>query len=153
MKTSKVLVFLLAVLLITGSAYAAVGGQDKPGDNPQFHHPGMHAPNLLNLTPDQRTKLKEIWDNFRKETVFLRNDLKVKKLELRALWTVPQPEKDKIVTKQKEIIEISTQLKMKTIDTRLEARKVLTPEQAAQVGMWGPEMWHRSHMKNRRMMD
>jgi Spy/CpxP family protein refolding chaperone len=153
MKTSKVLVFLLAVLLITSSAYAAVGGQDKPGDNPQFHHPGMHGHNLLNLTPDQRTKLKEIWDNFRKETVFLRNDLKVKKLELRALWTVPQPEKDKIVTKQKEIIEMSTQLKMKAIDTRLEARKVLTPEQAAQVGMWGPEMWHRSHMKNRRMMD
>jgi Spy/CpxP family protein refolding chaperone len=74
-------------------------------------------------------------------------------LELQALWTVPQPEKDKIITKQKEIIELSSQLKMKAIDTRLETRKILTPEQAAQAGMWGPEMWDRGPMKNRRMMD
>jgi Spy/CpxP family protein refolding chaperone len=149
MKPFKFFLFLIAVLLISASAFAAVEGPGSPGDTPPRHHPGMHDPNLLNLTPDQQAKLKEIWGNFRKDTVFLRNDLKIKRLELQTLWTVPQPEKDKIVAKQKEIIDLTTQLKMKAIDARLEARKVLTPEQAAQVGMWGPEMRHKGHRPHR----
>jgi Spy/CpxP family protein refolding chaperone len=149
MKASKILLFTVAVLLISLNAFAAVEGSGVPGDNPPRHHPGMHDPNLLNLTPDQQSKLKEIWGSFRKDTVFLRNDLKIKRLELQTLWTVPQPEKDKIVAKQKEIIDLTTQLKMKAIDARLEARKVLTPEQAAQVGMWGPEMRHKGHRPHR----
>ncbi len=76
-------------------------------------------------------------ENFRKETVFLRNDLRVKRLELKILWIVPKPDKDKIIDKQKELIGLTTQLKIKAIDFRLEARSYLTPEQASQVGMWG----------------
>ncbi len=125
MRRSKILVFLLAFLLITGSAYAVGKSQDNPGDNPKIHKRYGH--NRLNLTPEQQTKLKELKNNFRKDTVFLRNDIKVKRLELRALWTVPLPEKDKIIAKQKEIIDLTTQLKMKAIDFRLEARSVLTP--------------------------
>ena len=107
----------------------------------------MHGHNLLNLTPEQKTKLKELVGNFRKETVFLRNDLKVKRLELRALWTVPMPDKDKIIAKQKEIIDLTTQLKMKSIDFRLAIHSVLTSEQAAQVGMLNPGVGHRCHMR------
>jgi Spy/CpxP family protein refolding chaperone len=149
MKPFKFFFFLLAVLLISANAFAAIEGSGSPGDDPPRHHPGMHDHNLLNLTPDQQAKLKEIWGNFRKDTVFLRNDLKIKKLELQTLWTVPQPEKDKIVAKQKEIIDLATQLKMKAIDARLESRKVLTPEQAAQAGMWGPGMGHKGHRHHR----
>ena len=152
MRKSKILVFLLALLLITGSAYAVGKSQDNPGDNPQIKHSKMHDHNRLNLTPEQQTKLKELMKNFRKDTVFLRNDIKVKRLELRALWTVPQPEKDKIIAKQKEIIDLTTQLKMKAIDFRLEACSVLTPEQAAQVGMWGHKMWHKCHKWHKRHM-
>ena len=137
----KILVFCLALLLITGSAYAVVQSEDNPGDRPK-----IHGHNLLNLTPEQKTRLKELRDNFRKDTVFLRNDIKVKRLELQALWTVPQPEKDKIIAKQKEIMDLVTRLQIKAVDFRLEARKVLTPEQAAQVGIWGPKMFHRGHM-------
>ncbi len=142
--STKILVFLFALLLITGSVYAM-----PPGDGGQregfqaFHH------NLLNLTPEQKTKLQTLRENFQKETVLLRNGIKVKRLELKALWTVPNPEKDKIVAKQKELNDLRTQLQMKVIDFRLAARGYLTPDQAAQVGMWGPEMWHRAHMARR----
>ncbi len=148
----KILVFLSALLLITGSVYAAVQSQDNPGpgDGPKFHDTRFHHHNLLNLSPDQKTRLKELRDNFKKDTVFLRNNLKVKRLELRALWTVPQPEKDKILTKQREIMDLVRQLQVKGVDFRLEARKVLTPEQAAQVGMWGPGMFKR-HLGGSRM--
>ena len=142
--STKILVFLFALLLITGSVYAMT-----PGDGGQregfkaFHH------NLLNLTPEQKTQLQTLRENFRKDTVFLRNNIKVKRLELKTLWTVPKPEKDKIVAKLKELNDLRTQLQMKVIDFRLAARGYLTPDQAAQVGMWGPEMWHRAHMARR----
>ena len=154
MKKVKVFVLFLSLLLVTGFAYAADQGKDSPGENLKIDHPkpyGPHGHNWLNLTPEQKTKLKELGDKFRKETVLLRNSLKVKRLELQALWTAPRPERDKIIAKEKEIIDLTTQLKMKAIDFRLEARSLLTPEQAAQVGMWGPGMWHRGHLKRRMM--
>jgi Spy/CpxP family protein refolding chaperone len=141
---SKILVFLLALLLMTGSVYAMGPGDSGPGEGPKGNHMS-----LLNLTPEQKTKLQALRENFRKETVFLRNDIKVKRLELKTLWTVPKPDKDKIIAKQKELVDLTTQLKMKAIDFRLEARSTLTPDQAAQVGMWGPEMGHRGHMGRR----
>jgi periplasmic protein CpxP/Spy len=141
----KILVFLLAILLLCGSAAYAMGpGDGGPGGGGEGFK--GHHPNLLNLTPEQKTKLQALRENFRKETVFLRNDIKVKRLELKTLWTVPNPDKDKIVAKQKELINLKTQLAMKAIDFRLEARSYLTPDQAAQVGLWGSEMGHRGHM-------
>ena len=143
-RQTKIGVFLLALLLITGSAYAMGPGDSGPGEG--FR---THRHNLLNLTAEQKTKLQALRENFRKETVFLRNDLKVKRLELKTLWTVPTPDKDKIVAKQKELNDLKTQLQMKAIDFRLEARSYLSPDQAAQVGMWGPEMGHRGHRDQR----
>jgi Spy/CpxP family protein refolding chaperone len=141
---TKILVFLFALLLMTGSVYAMAPGEGGPREGfRDFHH------NLLNLTPEQQTKLQALRENFRKETVFLRNDIKVKRLELETLWTVPKPDKDKIIAKQKELIGLTTQLKMKAIDFRLEARSYLTPEQAAQIGMLGPKMGRRAHMAGR----
>ena len=156
MKKVNVFVLFLLLFLVAGFAYAADQGQDNPADNPKIDRPkpfGPHGHNWLNLTSEQKTKLKELGDKFRNETVLLRNSLKVKRLELQALWTPPRPEKDKIIAKEKEIIDLTTQLKMKAIDFRLEARSLLTPDQAAQVGMWGPGLWHRGPMKGRMMWE
>jgi Spy/CpxP family protein refolding chaperone len=141
---AKFLVFLFALLLMSGSVYAM-----DPGDCGAKEGFKAHHPNLLNLTPEQKTKLQALRENFRKETVFLRNDIKIKRLELKTLWAVPTPKKDKIVAKQKELNDLKAKLQMKVIDFRLEARSYLTPEQAAQVGIWGPKMWHRGHMAGR----
>jgi len=141
---TKILVFLFALLLMSGSVYAMDLGDGGEREGFKAHHP-----NLLNLTPEQKTKLQALRENFRKETVFLRNDIKVKRLELKTLWAVPTAKKDKIIGKQKELNDLKTTLQMKAIDFRLEARSYLTPEQAAQVGMWGPEMLRRGHMARR----
>jgi Spy/CpxP family protein refolding chaperone len=141
---TKILVLLFALFIMSGSVYAMV-----PGDGGEREGFKAHHPNLLNLTPEQKTKLQALRENFRKETVFLRNDIKVKRLELKTLWAVPAPKKDKIIAKQKELNDLKTKLQMKVIDFRLEARSYLTPEQAAQVGMWGPEMWRHGHMARR----
>ncbi|MCG6534515.1 MAG: periplasmic heavy metal sensor [Syntrophales bacterium LBB04] len=141
---TKILVFSLALFLMTGTVYGMNPGDGEAKEGIKGHH---HNP--LNLTPEQKTKLKALRENFKKETVFLSNDITVKRLELKTLWTVPAPNKDKIVAKQKEINDLKSQLQMKTIDFRLEARSYLTPDQAAQIGMWGPMMGHRMHMDRR----
>ena len=141
---AKILMFLFTLLLMTGSVYAM-----GPGDGCPREGFKTHRHNLLNLTPEQKTKLQTLHENFWKETVLLRNAIKVKRLEIKTLWIVPKPNKDQIIDKQSELIDLTTNLKMKAIDFRLEARSVLTPEQAAQVGMWGSEMWHRGHRAKR----
>ena len=94
----------------------------------------------LKLTPEQKTKLGELQEKFWKDTVSLRNEMQIKRLEMRTLWIHPNPEKDKILAKQKELNELRDKLQAKFTDFRLDIRKILTPEQAAQIGTFGPGM-------------
>ena len=143
-RTTKILVFLISLILLTSGAYAAVSGAGDPGKKNPSCHAYHHS--RLNLTPEQKGKLEALKDKFRKETVFLRNQMQVKRLELRTLWTVPTPEKNKIIAKQKELGDLFNQLQSKVTDYRLEARSYLTPEQAAQAGIVCPYMGFGDHM-------
>jgi zinc resistance-associated protein len=123
----------LALVAMAGLAVAAGPGFGSGGygNCPQGY-------NQLNLTPEQKTKLTEMQEKHWKDTVTLRNEMQTKRLELQTLWTAPNPDKDKILAKQKELNELRNKMQGKGTDFRLEARKVLTPEQAAQVGTFGP---------------
>ena len=125
----------LALLAMAGVAVAAGPGY---GFGRNVNCPNGY--NQLNLTPEQKTKLTELQEKQWKETVSLRNEMQTKRLELRTLWTAPTPDKDKILAKQKEINALRDQLQAKATDFRLESRRILTPEQAAQVGTFGPGM-------------
>ena len=93
-------------------------GNNKPSENKSF-----------NLSPIQEDRLKVLRRKFLDETVFIRSEIPRKLLELRKLWTDPEPDRDKINTKKKEIINLFTQLQIKATDLRLEAQTFLTPEQ------------------------
>lgn len=125
----------LVLLAMTGVAAAAGPGF---GFGRNVNCPDGY--NHLNLTPEQKTKLTELKEKQWKETVSLRNEMQTKRLELRTLWTAPSPDKDKVLAKQKEMNELRDKLQAKATDFRLETRKILTPEQAAQVGSFGPGM-------------
>ena len=122
--------FFLSFMLLASGVYAAVSGAGGTGkDNPSCY---AYCPySKLNLSADQMNKLKALKEKFWKETIFLRSQMHVKRLELKTLWAVPSPEKDKIVAKQKELMDLFNQLQGKITDYRLEARSYLTPEQAA----------------------
>jgi zinc resistance-associated protein len=130
----KVWMVGLALVAIGGVAVAAGPGY---GIGRNANCPGF---NQFNLTPEQRTKMTELQEKQWKETVSLRNEMQTKRLELRTLWSAPNPDKDKILGKQKEMNDLRDKMQAKATDFRLEARKVLTPEQAAQVGTYGPGM-------------
>ncbi len=62
---TKILVLLFVLLLMAGSVYAMV-----PEDGGAREGFKAHYRNRLNLTPEQKTKLQALGENFRKETVF-----------------------------------------------------------------------------------
>ena len=109
---------------------------------------GMYpsGPSGLNVTTEQSTKLQTLREAYLKDVTPLRNQLFSKRAELRLLWTEPNPDEDKIVAEQKEILEIQSQLEERSTALRLETRKVLTPEQWAQLSKCGHGMERRGHM-------
>jgi zinc resistance-associated protein len=122
----------LSLIALAGLAVAAGPGYGMGGDG---NCPaGM---NQLNLTPEQKTKFGELQEKHWKETVSLRNEMQTKRLELQTLWTAPTPDKNKILAKQKELNELRDKMQAKATDFRLDIRKSLTPEQAAQMGSMG----------------
>ena len=90
----------------------------------------------LNLTPEQTQKMQALQESYFKETLSLRNEMMVKKLEIQTLWAQTNPDEGKILAKQKEINSLRAQLQEKATKHRLEARNILTPEQQAQLGSY-----------------
>ena len=132
----------LALIALAGLAVAAGPGYGLGGN--------VNCPSgidRLNLTPEQKTKLGELQEKHWKDTVSLRNEMQTKRLELRTLWTAPTPDKNKILTKQRELNELRDKMQVKATDFRLDIRKVLSPEQAAQMGTNASGMgFHRGMM-------
>ncbi len=145
-KGLRVVLVGLALTAMVGTALAAGPGF---GMRQNVNCPGWG--DRLNLGQEQKGKLYDLRAKHLKETGSLRNELRVKWLELRALWAAPNPDRDKIQAKQKEINALRDQLQAKATDFRLEARKVLTPEQAAQLETYGPGMGFRGKGRHYRM--
>jgi Spy/CpxP family protein refolding chaperone len=87
-------------------------------------------------------KVQSLRESFFKETLPLQNDLMSKKLELRSLWLQANPDEEKILAKQKEISALKAQLGERAIKNRFEMRKILTPEQQAQLANLRGRSWH-----------
>jgi len=144
MKKMIVGLMVVALLVTAGMAMAQGWGRGMgygpgPGTEygPGYGPRGSWGANL-NLTPEQNQKLQAMRESFFKETLSLRNEMQVKQLELRTLWAQTNPDQEKILAKQKELNALKAQMQEKNTLHRLEMRKVLTPEQQAQIGAFGP---------------
>jgi Spy/CpxP family protein refolding chaperone len=146
--TGRVKIFIggAALIILAGSALAAGPGFGIGGN---VNCPGGMS--WLNLTPEQQTKLGELKEKHWKDTVSLRNEMQIRRLELRTLWTAPTPDKNKILAKQKELNELRDKMQAGATDFQLDIRKALTPEQAAQLGTLGPGMGFHHGMGRMRM--
>jgi Spy/CpxP family protein refolding chaperone len=137
----KMIVGLTAVAVVLGVAYAYAQG---PGFGPGFgpgRGPGQcgDCPNYgksAPLTETQRTQLHELRQKFFDETASLRESIYAKRQELRSLWADPNTTPEAIVAKEKELRSLQDQMRDAAVQQKLEARKILTPEQLSQGG-WG----------------
>jgi len=148
----KLVVFTAVAILLAASGLAMAQGWGPgpgpgrgmvygphgfgPGGPGPWMGPGKWAPGL-NLTAEQVQKMNALQESHFKETLPLRNEIMAKELELRTLWSQANPDQEKILAKQREINQLRAQMQEKSIQHRLEMRKILTPEQQAQWAAFG----------------
>jgi Spy/CpxP family protein refolding chaperone len=133
----KMIVIMAAVAVVLGVAYAyAQGPGFGPGRGPGRYGDCPNYGESSPLTDAQRTQLRELRQKFFDETASLRDSIYAKRQELRSLWADPNAKPEEIVAKEKELRSLQDQMRDAAVQQKLEARKVLTPEQLSQGG-WG----------------
>lgn len=91
---------------------------------------GMHARLAqLELTEAQRTKLRDLHESHARKAVQRRADLQLAQMDLRKLLRADRPEQGAINAQVDKITRLRAEGLKSAIDTRLQARAVLTPEQ------------------------
>ena len=139
----------LVALMLLGVTYVYAQGQGfGPGRKGEPCWESSNPGKWSTLTPEQKTKSQELRQKFNEETAQLRGNILTKRLELESLWANPKADSKAIMDKEKELRDLQNQMRDKVVQLKLEARKVLSPEQ---LGAFGPgcEMRHgfgRGHM-------
>jgi Spy/CpxP family protein refolding chaperone len=136
MKKLLVVSSLLAVML--SGVTLAFANPPGPGYGPGYgrmHYQEQGGPGKLsNLTPEQKAKFQELRRKFRAENAQLIGSLVTKRMELQSLWTDPKADPKAIMDKERELRDLQNQMRDKGVQSRLEAREFLTPEQISQFG-------------------
>lgn len=131
-------------ILLASSAYAqglpekmkpippAPMGKEIPGPKGRMGHMPEHWHHLmqqLNLNPEQKVRLQELREAYLRDTLVWRNELIIKKFDLRDLMRNPQTETSQILAKQREISQLEAKIQERTILYQLEIRQVLNADQ------------------------
>jgi Spy/CpxP family protein refolding chaperone len=136
-KTTIVGLGLILVLALVATVALAWGPGFGPGfgrgPGRGFGGPAFGSSPIPNLTAEQSAQIQALRDGFLKEIGPLQEELYAKGQEFRNLWQSPNPDQAAISAKQKEMIDLQTQFQEKATNLGLEIRKVLTPEQLAQL--------------------
>jgi Spy/CpxP family protein refolding chaperone len=134
MKKTLIVGLSLALGLALVATVAIAWG---PGFGPRFGRgfggPANGVPPIPDLTDEQSAQIQALRDGFLKEIEPLQKELFAKGTELRSLWSSSTPDPAAVTAKQKEILNLQTQLQEKGTNLGLEIRKILTPEQLAQL--------------------
>jgi len=134
-KIKKIAIGTLVVLLLLSSIGVAFaeGSQGKKAfpQAPRAYRTALRYSLVtdLNLSQDQIKKLRDLRLEYQKETLELRNTLRVKKLELQTLLASKDVDEEKANSLVDEIGKLRTDIRKKTIHYQLEMRKVLTQKQ------------------------
>ncbi|MGD0236737.1 MAG: Spy/CpxP family protein refolding chaperone [Syntrophorhabdales bacterium] len=146
MKKLYVVVALLALMTLANASLAVGPGTDadtgpgKAGGGPDWQGgpgAGFHGgyagygrwASDLNLTKEQQDKLTALRKKQREEIKPLRDQMYQKRKEMRDLYANPATDGATIIAKQKELNALQQRMQDKTVQLRLEQRKVFTPDQ------------------------
>ena len=134
----KVTLTVMALLFVSAVATTAFafGCGRGPGYGP-CPQGGFQGPVYLSLTEEQMEKIKQIQEEQWREVRPLQKQTFAKRDEIRKLWLEPNPDQAKITAAQKEMRTLRDQMQDKMTAFRLEAAKILTPEQKEKIGSFG----------------
>lgn len=85
----------------------------------------------LDLTVEQQQRIEKLRTNLLGKIGTTMAQRAAKRSELHTLWLAPEPDKKAILAKQAEMDALRVKIREARVDFRLEALKVLTPEQRA----------------------
>lgn len=134
--TKQVLVGMLAGAMILASTVgtsfarggAGMGGHGKgmwgPG-NGWCMGLGICSPNNPSLSQEQRDRLFALREAYLKDVTPIQNELAAKRLELRNLWAVQNPDQAKITEKQREINRLQERIQERATKYRIDCQQVL----------------------------
>ena len=147
----KLYVIALALVLVGWAAVVFAAPPDPgsappgPGAHHQWAHPHHRFGAFLNLTQEQREKMKEIMSRFRADIHDLKYDIRIKRIEVRKLFTDPKTDDATLLAKEKELNGLKLKLMDRKAEMKVEWRKILTPEQIPMLDRdhhhhhhWGP---------------
>ena len=113
----------------------------------------QHGGDYANVTPEQQSRLDELYQNFHNETNNLRNQIWSKSRDLNTLLDSPDPDIEKAKTLQREISDLKARMTDKRLELRIEERKTLpdAPGYAWGYGRhrrgYGPDKGYGWHMR------
>jgi Spy/CpxP family protein refolding chaperone len=98
----------------------------------------------LDLSAEQGMRVREIRSNAQKEMIPKQAQVKVMRLEVRELIAVAEPNRGAIEAKVSQIAEAEKELHLLRINTLLQVRSLLTPEQLEKflAAPWGEQGEH-----------
>jgi len=125
---------MMVLVLVAGTALAQPGPAAAPVTRAQAPmacgmQGNMPGPAIPDMTPEQLEKIDALRTANVKEMVPLRTDLRVKEIELAALWRADEPDAKKIIAKVKEIGDVREKIEVARINHMFDCRKLMTPEQ------------------------
>lgn len=141
---------ILFILMNLSSLALAQGPPEKKGfefrgGRGMMMGPMMDWASRLNLSEEQTARIQELRDSYLRDTLVWRNELLIKRFDLRDMMRDPQADPNAMLAKQREISELESKIQERALLYRIEIRKVLTPEQIQLLppgpgGMYGPPM-------------
>jgi Spy/CpxP family protein refolding chaperone len=125
-----VTVLLVGSITFTALAFGPGKGAHHGGRDMGF---GMWGLNSLNLTNDQQQKVLAVRQQFEKDTLSLRQEMRTKRQELQKLWSADTLSQTAIDAKTKEMNALRIQLTQKSREMFNKIKAILTPEQLKQL--------------------
>ncbi len=142
----------MSVLLPPAPALArgqwAHAGQMRGGSHAGEHGPMMESMfERLNLSAEQRDKIKSLRRQGQERTKAQREQLNAKRQELHQLVRSVGASRDQAIAKQREVNALQNQLSEARMTSWFDMRAVLTPEQLAQLAQLDPRKRQRREKK------
>jgi Spy/CpxP family protein refolding chaperone len=101
------------------------------------HKSAVEPAEMPEMTAEQLDKMDGLRISHLTETAPIRTDLRIKEMELAALWRAEKLDGKRIVAKFKEISDLRAKLELAQVNHQLEVYNLLTPEQRK---AWRPPM-------------
>jgi Spy/CpxP family protein refolding chaperone len=142
MKTKMAAAIVITLMFSASLALAGPGGRGMGAGNGRGSGYGMapYGGSNLNLTPEQSLKLQQMQGDHLKEINELQNRMFSKQADMRALWSEPNPDREKILAKDRDISELQGQMTEKATRYRLDYQNQLNEEQKSKLPASGSAM-------------